>query len=278
MYITFFGCQGTKEKDPMMNHSSHVLRSILIALPVWGLFSLLLYFFIAHYDFIFAKYIGQVLLIPTFMLGVYSLALPFSSYKTQKKDGWEVAVQQHIRQPWLSYIPWGIAFVVISWTWIVYSQLSLYWAVETRFPMDLSFVMACLFGLNEGLRTSTRKKHFDLYLQSQKAAVSSSGKKEDYISRTKWSIPQLKIAFYLLPLVNVFGGWTVMILIFYAIRDSTSDFFSSDLQAILLMISGGAMWYYLIQFEKRVEQWARDKNYIPWFSEWNSDKDLVENC
>lgn len=256
-----------------MRPLTQLSRSILIAAPIWALFGLMIYLFSGYYDFLFDKFIGQVLVIPTFLLGVYSIALPVSSSKTLKKSGWETAVQKHLKPAWFSHIPWGFGIVTVAWSWIVYSQMSLYWAAETRFPMDLAFVMACLLIVNEGLRTFTRKKHLDLYIQAQED--STAGKQEDYVSATKWSIPQLKLAFYLLPIIHVFGGWTVMVLVFYTIRTLTAEFLSNDLQAIILMTTGGAIWYVFIRYEKKVEQWARDNNYIPWFSEWNSEKGLL---
>ena len=234
-----------------------ILLSILFFAPMGGLAGFLIYLMITYYDWMWSNFVGPTLIIPTFMLAVYSLSILFQSSRMINQQGLKVTIKEQLIIPWTRHIPIGMLGMLAFWSWIQGVSLSASMATEGLFPENLGFLLGFLMFINEFFKLQGRETALSTFLQKQQEEG------ESYQANLRLSVQRLHVVNYLQSIAYLLLTWGLAVIGFFILFQLLGPYLSPYISMMLCLGWLIAVFVIMQKQEKRWEGMARDRNWVP---------------
>ncbi len=234
--------------------------SLLFALPMASVFSLLLLVLIRYYDAVYAMYLGPVLTLWALILGPYSLILIGMNYQTLTQKGWRIAWQDHVRMPITRVLPMMVLIGIALWAWICLVMIPIQLIIPGGLPEKLLFMIGGILFVAEALKTRNRLYALGDYRKERTLPSAQSAES------LKWNSAKLRFFAYLQSALFLISGWGGILIAFTLAREAMKTWVPQSLQQIVYLLVLTACILGIRKLEKRAETYGREERFIPWDS------------
>lgn len=234
--------------------------SLIFALPMAAVFSLLLLVLIRYYDAVYAMYLGPVLTLWALILGPYSLILIGMNYNTLKQQGWRIAWRDHVWTPIIRVLPMMVLIGVALWAWICLVMIPVKLIIPGGLPEKLVFMIGGILFVAETLKT--RNRLYALIDYRKARALPSAHSSEPL----KWNSSRLRLFAYVQSALFLLAGWGGILIAFTLAREAMKTWAPQSLQQIVYLMILTACILGIRKLEKRAETYGREERFIPWDS------------
>lgn len=236
------------------------ILSLLFTIPIGSVFGGILYVLINHYEEVYASMLGPALALLTLILGPYTLSLFFLNYGTIKKQGIYAAFRTHVLKPLTRYIPAMLGIGILFWAWVTFSTGIMKTAIGDSNIDKFIFMIAFLQLVAEAFKISRRTYELD-------KAIAAAGKPFDAAKFPfQWTAKRLRIVAYSQSPIYLITVWLSMGLIMFLVHEAIDSIFSAYLKSLTYIILMGVIIAGMRTWEKKLEKYGREEQYIPWDS------------